>query len=127
MDGHGLVDAVGGAQPGGPTQPRATDGARPEASAAAAAARVADAQTSEAGLFFFFAPANLEVLVKVLDGCDVNGHHWVSAASATDMGLDLVVRDLRSGAKRRYVKAAGEPEAFTDTSAFRSACVGEAS
>ena len=94
---------------------------------AAAAARVSAAQTAEAGLFFFFTPENLEVLVKVLDGCDVNGHHWVSAASATDMGLDLVVSDVRSGAERRYVKAAGEPEAFTDTSAFRSACVGEAS
>ncbi len=86
------------------------------------AARVSDARTAEAGLFFFFAPENLEVLVKVLDGCNVNGHHWVSAASATDMGLDLVVRDLRSGTERRYVKAAGEPEAFTDTSAFREAC-----
>jgi len=90
------------------------------------AARVSAAHTSEAGLFFFFAPENLEVLVKVLDGCDVNGHHWVAAASATDMGLDLVVRDLRSGAERRYVKAAGEPDAFTDSSAFREACVGEA-
>lgn len=89
-----------------------------------AAARVSDAQTSEAGLFFFFAPVNWEVLVKVLDGCEVNGHHWVSAASATDMGLELVVRDMRSRAERRYVKAAGEPEAFTDTSAFREACVG---
>ena len=88
-----------------------------------AAARVSDAQTSEAGLFFFFAPVNWEVLVKVLDGCEVNGHHWVSAASATDMGLELVVHDMRSRAERRYVKAAGEPEAFTDTSAFREACV----
>ncbi|MXX76578.1 MAG: hypothetical protein F4210_11855 [Holophagales bacterium] len=86
------------------------------------AARVADARTSEAGLFFFFAPENLEVLVKVLDGCEVNGHYWVSAASATDMGLDLVVRDVRSGAERRYTKTAGEPAAFRDTSAFRGAC-----
>ncbi|MCY3930946.1 MAG: hypothetical protein OXH70_04460 [Acidobacteria bacterium] len=90
----------------------------------AAAVRVSDAQTSEAGLFFFFAPENLEVRVKVLDGCDVNGHHWVSAASATDMGLDLVVSDVRSGAERRYVKTAGVPEVFTDTSAFREACRG---
>lgn len=41
-----------------------------------AAAPVSDARTAEAGLFFFFAPANWEVLVKVLDGCEVNGHHW---------------------------------------------------
>ncbi len=93
---------------------------------AGAAARVSEAQTSEAGLFFFFTPANWEVLVKVLDGCEVNGHHWVSAASSTELGLDLVVRDVRTGAERRYVKAAGEPDAFTDTSALREACVGEA-
>ena len=37
----------------------------------------------------------------------------------------LVVRDVRAGVERRYVKAAGEPEAFTDTSALREACVGE--
>ena len=89
-----------------------------------AAVRVSDAQTSEAGLFFFFTPVNWEVLVKVLDGCEVNGHHWVSAASSTELGLDLVVRDVRAGVERRYVKAAGEPEAFTDTSAFREVCVG---
>ena len=88
-----------------------------------AAARVSDPRTAEAGLFSFFAPANWEVLVKVLDGCDVNGHHWVSAASSTELGLDLVVRDVRTGVERRYVKAAGEPEAFTDTSAFADACV----
>lgn len=58
----------------------------------------------------------------MLDGCDVNGHHWVSAASATDMGLEVVVLDVRSGAERRYAKAAGEPEAFTDATAFREAC-----
>ncbi len=68
---------------------------------AGTAARVSEARTAEAGLFFFFAPENLEVLVKVLDGCEVNGHHWVSAASATDMGLDLVVRDVRSGTSVR--------------------------
>ena len=88
-----------------------------------AAALVSDARTAEAGLFSFFTPANWEVLVKVLDGCEVNGHYWVSAASATDMGLDLVVRDVRTGAERQYAKAAGEPDAFTDMSAFRAACV----
>ncbi len=89
-----------------------------------AAARVSDARTTEAGLFFFFSPVNWEVLVKVLDGCGVNGHHWISAASSTDLGLDLVVRDVRAGVERRYMKTAGEPEAFMDTSAFREACVG---
>ena len=32
---------------------------------------------------------------------------------------------MRSRAERRSVKAAGEPEAFTDTAAFREVCVAE--
>jgi hypothetical protein len=88
--------------------------------------RVKLRRAAPTGLFFFFAPVNWEVLVKVRDGCEVNGHHWVSAASATDMGLELVVRDMRSRVERRYVKATGEPEAFTDTAVFREACIGGA-
>ncbi len=87
-----------------------------------AAALVSDARTAEAGVFSFFTAANWEVLVKVLNGCEVNGHHWVSAASATDLQLDLVVHDVRTGVERRYAKAPGEPDAFQDTSAFREAC-----
>ena len=46
----------------------------------------------------------------------------VTAASATDLGLDLVVRDVQTGVERRYKKAPGEPDAFTDTSGFCEAC-----
>ncbi len=86
------------------------------------AARAAEARTQDAGLFYFFTPDNWEVLVKVLNGCAVNGHYWVSVASGTDLGLDLVVRDTRTGAERRYTKAPGEPDAFSDLSAFGEAC-----
>ena len=90
-----------------------------------AAARVSDARTPRAAIFYFFAPENWEVLVKVLNGCAVNGHYWVSIASGTDLGLDLAVRDTRTGAERRYGKAPGEPDAFSDLSAFREACDGQ--
>lgn len=56
-------------------------------------AKVARPRTKDSGLFYFFDYNNWEVLLKVLDGCDVNEHHWVYAASASDVGMTLVVRD----------------------------------
>ena len=51
--------------------------------------RVARVGTDETGVFYVFDPENWEVLVKVLDGCAINGHYWVFAASATDLRFDL--------------------------------------
>lgn len=56
-------------------------------------ARVARPRTDGSGLFYFFEPNNWEMLLKVLDGCGVNQHHWVFAATASDVGIELVVRD----------------------------------
>lgn len=56
-------------------------------------ARVARPRTDDSGLFYFFEPNNWEMLLKVLDGCVVNQHHWVFAATASDVGIRLVVRD----------------------------------
>lgn len=56
-------------------------------------AKVARPRTEDSGLFYFFEPNNWEMLLKVLDGCGVNQHHWVFAATASDVGIRLVVRD----------------------------------
>ena len=56
-------------------------------------ARVARPRTRDSGLFWFFDETNWEMLLKVLDGCGVNQHHWVFAATASDVGIELVVRD----------------------------------
>lgn len=86
-------------------------------------ARVARPRTEDSGLFYFFEPNNWEMLLKVLDGCGVNQHHWVFAASATDVGLNLVVRDTTNDASKTYTKAPGEPApAITDVGAFPDAC-----
>lgn len=84
-------------------------------------ARVARPRTTDSGLIYFFDPNNWEMLVKVLDGCHFNQHHWVFAASATDVGFDLTVRDTSEpeGMVKRYTKMPGEPaRAITDTGAF---------
>ena len=58
---------------------------------------VPGASSADTGLFWFFAPANWEMMVKVLDGCGVNGHHWVFAAATTNVEYTLTVTDTRTG------------------------------
>ena len=48
--------------------------------------------SGEAGLLWFFSRDNAEVLVKVLDGCHLNGHRWVYAAPVTDLAFNLYVQ-----------------------------------
>jgi len=80
-------------------------------------------RTDGSGLFYFFDPANWEMLVKVLDGCAVNGHHWVLAAYATDLGLEVTVRDTMTGASRVYTKEPGASgPALVDVAAFPETC-----
>ena len=86
-------------------------------------AKAVGPRTSDSGLFYFYDPGNWEMLVKVLDGCAFNGHHWVYAASATDLGLDLEVRDTVTGEVHRYRKDPGEPApAVVASGAFSRSC-----
>lgn len=74
---------------------------------------------SDSGLFWFFGPANWEMLVKVIDGCPVNGRWWVFAAATTDVRYVLTVTDTATGRVRRYENPAGvSAPALTDTDAF---------
>ena len=47
--------------------------------------------------YWFFEPGNVELLLKVLRGCGVNGHYWVAAAGLTDVGVELRVVDVERG------------------------------
>jgi len=58
--------------------------------------------TSDSGGFWFFSDGNLELLVKVLDGCGVNGSFWVYAAGLTDVEVDLIVTDSWTGTVEVY-------------------------
>ncbi|MFN2387839.1 MAG: hypothetical protein ABR576_16410 [Thermoanaerobaculia bacterium] len=80
--------------------------------------------TDDGGAFSFFSPNNPEVLVKVLDACQVPGFGsiWVFAGSLTNVGVTLTVEDTRSGEMKVYRNAAGGAFApFLDTRAF-TAC-----
>ncbi|HVS13643.1 MAG TPA: S8 family serine peptidase [Thermoanaerobaculia bacterium] len=65
--------------------------------------------TGDSGLFTFFDPDNVELVVKVLDGCALNGRFWVFAGGLTDLGVELEVRDLVSGDGRTYRAPGGAP------------------
>ena len=74
---------------------------------------------ADSGLFWFFGPDNLELLVKVLDGCTLNHRYWVFTAFTTDVGLVLTVEDTATGALALYENPRGRPAApILDTSAF---------
>jgi hypothetical protein len=73
----------------------------------------------DSGAMWFFTEDNVELMVKVLDGCGYNGHFWFFVAGLTDLQVFIVVRDNVTGAERRYVNPRGVPfQPITDTSAF---------
>jgi hypothetical protein len=75
--------------------------------------------TKESGYFWFFGPQNAEVVVKVVDACGFTSNFWFFAAGMTDVGVDLVVLDTKTGAVRRYSSPAGSAfKAIQDTNAF---------
>jgi hypothetical protein len=75
--------------------------------------------TSDTGYFWFFNPANVELLVKVLAGCPITHHWWVFAGGLTDVEVMLHVTDVQTGETRTYPNP--QRTAFApiqDTSAF---------
>lgn len=81
--------------------------------------RVVPTASSGSGLVWFFAPDNWELMVKVVDGCAVNGHHWVFAAATTSVHYVLTVTDTTTGRIARYENPLGVASpAITDTIAF---------
>jgi hypothetical protein len=65
---------------------------------------------TDTAVFYFFEPGNLEVMIKVLNGCSLNGHWWVFAAGLTDQFVKIEVSTWRDGAesKRSYESTGGE-------------------
>jgi hypothetical protein len=49
--------------------------------------------TSDSGYFWFFNPANIEVVIKVLNGCGLNSRYWVFAAGLTNVNVEIAVLD----------------------------------
>ncbi|HEX3127393.1 MAG TPA: ELWxxDGT repeat protein, partial [Thermoanaerobaculia bacterium] len=76
------------------------------------------ALTSDTGYFWFFNPANIETVLKVLDGLGVNGHRWVFYGALSNVEYNLTVTDTETGLARRYFNPPGQFASVGDTTAF---------
>lgn len=63
---------------------------------------VAVPETDNSGMFWFFEPSNLELLIKVLEGCPVNGHTWVFFSGTTNVAVLVEVVDTMTGETATY-------------------------
>ena len=74
---------------------------------------------NDSGLFWFFGPSNIEMLIKVINGCGFNQRYWVYAAATTDVEYRLTVTDTTTEISREYSNVLGNrAAAITDSSAF---------
>jgi ELWxxDGT repeat protein len=74
--------------------------------------------TDDTGTFWFFDPANVEVVLKVLDGRPLNGHFWTFYGALSSVRYTLTVTDVETGATRRYTNPPGHLGSVGDTQAF---------
>jgi hypothetical protein len=58
--------------------------------------------TGDTGYFWFFNPANVELVVKVLDACATFQRFWSFSAGLTNVQVDLTVQDTLTGTTKVY-------------------------
>src|SRR5215210_691297 len=77
--------------------------------------------TSDTGYFWFFDPSNVEVTIKVLNGCGFNQRYWVFLSGLTNVEVTVTVTDVVTGAAKTYTNPQGRTfRTVLDTSAFAS-------
>jgi hypothetical protein len=63
--------------------------------------------TDRSGLFYFFNPDNIEMLIKMFDACSLNGRIWVFYAATTNVELTVTVLDTATGQSKEYFNPLG--------------------
>lgn len=75
--------------------------------------------TDQTGTLWFFDQANVEAVIKVLDGCDSNNRFWVFAGGLTNVRTVITVTDTRTDDTKIYVNQQGQAfRPIQDTNAF---------
>jgi hypothetical protein len=75
--------------------------------------------SSDTGQFWFFNSSNVEMVVKVLNGCGINTRYWVFAGGLTNVKVTMTVTDMQNAAVQTYVNNLNTPFApIQDTGAF---------
>jgi hypothetical protein len=78
----------------------------------------AEALSGDTGYFWFFDRANVELVVKVLDGRGANNHFWVFYGALTNVEYTLRITDTVTGTVKTYANPPGRFASAGDTSAF---------
>jgi hypothetical protein len=74
--------------------------------------------TFDTGAFWFFDPANMELMIKVLDGRAINGKFWVFYGALSDVDYTITVTNMQTGEVRTYHNPKGTLASHADTQAF---------
>jgi hypothetical protein len=77
--------------------------------------------SGDTGYFWFTDPANVELMVKVLDGRTVNGNFWVFYGALSNLEYTLTITDTATGAVKTYSNPSGQFASVGDTVAFKAA------
>jgi photosystem II stability/assembly factor-like uncharacterized protein len=72
----------------------------------------------DAGQFSFFTPGNPELVVKIVDGSDVNGNVWLFVGPTSNVLYAVEVLDRQTGAAKTYINPGGTLASIADTSSF---------
>ncbi len=74
--------------------------------------------SGDSAVFWFFGETNFEALVKVLNGCGINGNFWVFLSAVTNQRYRVTVRAF-DGFEKSYSNPLGNrAQAVADTRAF---------
>ena len=74
--------------------------------------------SDESGLFWFFEPDNVELVLKVLDGTALNGSFWVFFGALSDVEYWVTVEDTEGEQRRTYHNPPKEICGQSDNAAF---------
>lgn len=75
--------------------------------------------SSDTGQFWFFSSSNVEMVVKVLNGCGINNNYWVFAGGLTNVKVTMTVTDMANATFKTYINNLNTPFApIQDTVAF---------
>lgn len=74
--------------------------------------------TSDSGYFWFFNSANVELMMKILDGTAVNGHFWVLYGALSDVEYTIQINDTQGSGAKTYRNPAHNLASVADVNAL---------
>ncbi len=74
--------------------------------------------TADTGYFWFFNPANVETIVKVLNGQPINQHFWTFYGALSNVEYTMTVTDAETGLTQRYFNPSRQFASVGDTESF---------